>query len=122
MRSILDGHIMLDRVLVSRSQYPAIDVLQSVSRLNKFLQTKDQQQQVAKIKSLISCYEESREMIEMGLYVKNTNKETDMAIELKDEISAFLKQSEDELSDRSITWSKLEKLYRKANGAVHVNH
>ncbi len=122
MRSILDGHIMLDRVLVSRAQYPAIDVLQSVSRLNKFLQTKEQQQKASKIKSLISCYEESREMIEMGLYVKNTNKEIDMAIALKDEISAFLKQPDDELSDRSVTWSKLEKLYQKAIGGSHVNH
>lgn len=120
MRSILDGHIMLDRQLVSRAQYPAIDVLQSVSRLSKFLHTKEQRKQVAKIKSLISVYEESREMIEMGLYVKNSNKEIDMAIALKDDIALFFKQAEEDLCDQETAWKKLAEIYRKT-GEPHVS-
>jgi flagellar biosynthesis/type III secretory pathway ATPase len=96
--------------------------LHSVSRLSKFLQTKEQQQQAGRIKSLISCYEESREMIEMGLYVKKSNKETDVAIALKDEIASFLKQSEDEFSERRVTWSKLENIYTKADGALNATY
>lgn len=116
MRSILDGHIMLDRVLVTRSHFPAIDVLQSISRLNKFLQSKDQQKQVNRIRSLISTYEESREMIEMGLYVSGSNRDIDLAVTLKEEISVFLKQSEDEFSGKELTWGKLEKIYKKSGG------
>lgn len=121
MRSILDGHIMLDRTLASRSHYPAIDVLHSISRLSKFLVTKAQQKKALKIRSLIACFEESREMIEMGLYIKNSNRDIDMAIALKNDIAEFLKQSEDDLSSWAATWNKLEKLYDKIGGAENVH-
>lgn len=121
MRSILDGHIMLDRQLVARSHYPAIDVLHSISRLSKGLQTKEQQQQVARIRALISAYESARDMIEMGLYVKNANKETDVAILLRNEITAFLTQSEDEFSEKSSTWTSLGEIHTKVKDALYAN-
>lgn len=108
MRSIVDGHIMLDRSLVSRSQYPAIDVLNSVSRLSKSVLSKEKINKINKLRELVSRYEESREMIEMGLYVKGNNLTTDVAIELNDEIILFLKQSDDEYSDENSTWKKVD--------------
>lgn len=111
MRSIVDGHIMLDRSLVAKSQYPAIDILNSVSRLSKAILKKEQLQIVNRVKELYSRYEESREMIEMGLYVKGSNTQTDKAIDLNEDIIDFLKQAEDEHSDSSITWKKISQLH-----------
>lgn len=111
MRSIVDGHIMLDRSLVSRSQYPAIDVLNSVSRLSKSILSKEKINKINKLRELVSRYEESREMIEMGLYIKGSNATTDIAIELNEEILGLLKQSDDEFSDDDSTWKKVDFIF-----------
>lgn len=113
MRSIVDGHIMLERSLVSRSQYPAIDVLSSISRLSKSILLKEKIAKINKLREVISRYEESREMIEMGLYVKGSNPMIDIAVELNEEIVSFLKQADDEYSDESFTWKKVDTIFSK---------
>jgi len=118
MRSILDGHIMLDRALVARSHFPSIDILNSVSRLGKSILNKDQTSAANKIRELVSHYEESKELIELGLYTKGNNPLTDIAVQLKDEINALLKQSDDEASLDVITWKKANLIVQKIKGVL----
>jgi flagellum-specific ATP synthase len=116
MRSILDGHIMLDRSLVTKAHFPAIDILNSISRLSKNILDRDQYLAANKIRELVSHYEESRELIDLGLYNKGNNPITDLGIALKGEISIFLKQNEDESSDKQKTWKALNNIYQKIKG------
>jgi flagellum-specific ATP synthase len=116
MRSILDGHIMLDRSLVTKAHFPAIDILNSISRLSKNILDKDQYLAANKVRELVSHYEESRELIDLGLYNKGNNPITDLGIALKGEINAFLKQNEDESSDIQKTWKALNNIHLKIKG------
>lgn len=116
MRSILDGHIMLDRSLVARGHFPAIDILRSISRLANSILKKDQLAAVSKLKEVMSNYEETKELIDLGLYNKGSNASTDLAISMRPEINTFLKQSENESCDNLTTWKEIGSLYTKMKG------
>jgi flagellum-specific ATP synthase len=92
LRSILDGHIVLDRRLAHRHQYPAINILRSVSRLTDQLLTREQRQAVAHFVQTLARYEASEDMINIGAYVPGTNPETDYAIAMYDRLCQYLKQ------------------------------
>jgi flagellum-specific ATP synthase len=96
LRSILDGHIVLDRRLAHRHQYPAINILKSVSRLTDQLLTREQRQAVAHFVQTLARYETSEDMINIGAYVAGTNPETDYAIAMYDKLCQYLKQPVDE--------------------------
>lgn len=117
MRSILDGHIMLDRALAARGRYPAIDVLRSISRLSGSLWNVAQRDMINKIKDVMSNYEDSKELIDLGLYKKGTNLTTDLAIEHYPEIVKFLVQSENSFNSWNDTWKRIESLFRDIQGA-----
>ncbi len=118
MRSILDGHIMLDRALVARAHFPSIDILNSISRLAKSILSKDQINSANKIRELVAHYEESKELIDLGLYTKGSNKITDVAVQLKEEINSLLKQSDDEASSDLLTWKKVNLIVQKIKGII----
>lgn len=96
MRSILDGHIMLDRSLAAKGQYPAIDVLSSISRLAKVVKDKDELADANYLRMLINTYHEAKDLIELGLYKEGNNKATDIAVKMKGFIDQLLLQSESE--------------------------
>ncbi|EKD27766.1 MAG: hypothetical protein ACD_79C00585G0004 [uncultured bacterium] len=96
-RSILDGHIMLSRRLASKNHYPSIDILDSVSRLSDEVSTPEQRQWMRRIKELIAVYEEARDLINIGAYVKGSNPKIDESISKIDNINSFLKQDFHEL-------------------------
>jgi flagellum-specific ATP synthase len=96
LRSILDGHIVLDRKLAHRHQYPAINVLKSVSRLTDQLLTKEQKQAVAHFVQTLARYESNEDMINIGAYVAGTNPETDYAIAMFDKLCQYLVQPVEE--------------------------
>lgn len=104
MRSILDGHVVLSRKLVSRSHYPAIDVLQSISRLSGNLWSAEQRQTVDGMRHALAAYQEHADLIELGAYDKGSNASLDRAIELKPEIDGFLRQRADEVCPVEKTW------------------
>lgn len=118
MRSILDGHIMLDRGLVARSHFPSIDILGSISRLAKSVLSKEQLNSANKIRELVAHYEESKELIDLGLYTKGSNKVTDLAVQLKDEINSLLKQSDDEHFTDLMIWKKVSLIVQKIKGII----
>lgn len=96
VRGILDGHIILTRKLASRNQYPAIDILSSVSRLMPEIVDKDHFKSAGRIKSSMAVYEQSRDLINIGAYQKGSNPEIDEAIALNSSINDFLRQGIDE--------------------------
>lgn len=91
-RSILDGHIVLSRKLASKGHYPAIDVLESVSRLFQEITSDDHRKQARNILEMLANYRESEDLISIGAYTKGSNSNVDEAIKYKDDIHAFLTQ------------------------------
>ncbi|MBU5677414.1 flagellar protein export ATPase FliI [Alkaliphilus sp. MSJ-5] len=92
VRGILDGHIVLSRKIANRNHYPAIDILASVSRVMPNVVSKDHTQLSNQIKELLSIYNSSEDLINIGAYIKGTNKKIDEAISKIDSINAFLQQ------------------------------
>ena len=91
-RSILDGHIMLDRKLAHRNHYPAIDVLQSISRVMSSIAEKEHKDAAGKLKNVLATYQEAEDLINIGAYKNGSNKNIDYAIEKIDEVNRFLLQ------------------------------
>ncbi|MEW6065644.1 MAG: flagellar protein export ATPase FliI [Bacillota bacterium] len=110
VRGILDGHIVLTRTLASRNHYPAIDVLQSVSRLMPDIASEEHKAQAGIIKDLLATYRQSEDLINIGAYVKGSNPKIDEAIEKYDRILSFLKQSPSEYSGYEETLNGLADL------------
>jgi len=92
LRAILDGHFVLSRDISNQGLYPAIDVLQSNSRLMNDLVDKDDQDVAREFISKINLYEKSRDMIDLGAYKKGSNPDLDNVISILPEIRRFLGQ------------------------------
>ena len=95
-RSILDGHIVLNRKIAQRNHYPAIDVLASISRCMSQIADKDHKSWAGKMKNLMATYADSEDLINIGAYKNGSNPEIDEAIEKHAAINEFLVQSTEE--------------------------
>lgn len=95
-RSILDGHIMLSRKLGHKNHYPAIDVLQSISRVMGQVATREHKAVAGKLKNVLATYNEAEDLINIGAYKSGSNKNIDYAIEKIDMVNQFLLQGVDE--------------------------
>ncbi len=92
VRGILDGHIVLNRKIAHKNRYPAVDVLQSVSRLFTEINPKDHQKAANKLRSVLATYQENEDLINIGAYQKGSNPKVDFAIEKYDDVQKFLGQ------------------------------
>lgn len=92
VRAILDGHVILLRRLASAGHYPAIDILNSVSRLNSQLSRPAQLASSRKIREALAAYEESRDIIELGAYTPGTNPRLDHCLQAHPQLMEFLRQ------------------------------
>ena len=95
-RSILDGHIMLSRKLAHKNHYPAIDVLQSISRCMSQIADKHQKELAGRLKNVMATYTEAEDLINIGAYKSGSNKNIDYAISKIDKVNEFLLQATDE--------------------------
>jgi flagellum-specific ATP synthase len=109
-RSILDGHIVLDREMASRGHYPCIDVLQSNSRLMTQLVDASGKDAAFEIRDLLGTYRKAEDLINIGAYKQGTNARIDAAIAKSSAIAGFLKQHAEESSPFSVTHEKLLEL------------
>jgi flagellum-specific ATP synthase len=100
VRGILDGHFVMDRKLAERGQYPAINVLKSISRVMNQIAEEEHRQIAQEIRSLISTYEDNYELIHIGAYKRGSNPDIDKAISFYGKIQAFLKQDTAEYRSR----------------------
>jgi flagellum-specific ATP synthase len=96
VRSILDGHIVLTRELAHAGHYPAVDVLQSVSRLVGDVTTPDVREAGMEMRRLLAAHRDKADLIAIGAYERGTDPLVDRAIDLKDHIDRFLRQGLDE--------------------------
>ncbi|WP_217557556.1 flagellar protein export ATPase FliI [Paenibacillus sp. GbtcB18] len=96
VRGILDGHIVLDRNIANKGQYPAINVLASVSRVMKEIVTQEQLDAAAHLKRMLSVYKDSEDLINLGAYQRGSNQEIDISLQYMDEILDFVKQKTNE--------------------------
>ena len=110
VRSILDGHIVLSRKLAHKNHYPAIDVLESISRVMANIVTKDQRNIMMKARSLLAIYQEAEDLINIGAYVSGSSKKIDEAVEKNEKLVSFLIQNIEETYDQNSYWSKLEEI------------
>ncbi len=96
VRSIVDGHIVLTRELAHQGHYPAIDVLQSVSRVMRDIVPPEQVDAARKLIQLLAVYRRAEDLINIGAYVKGSNPEIDRALAKIDAVKDFLNQRVDE--------------------------
>jgi flagellum-specific ATP synthase len=95
-RGILDGHIVLSRSLANRNQYPAIDVLASISRVMSDIITPEHKKAAGELKKALAIYRDAEDLINIGAYVKGSNEKIDYAISRIDAINDFILQSTEE--------------------------
>ncbi|HTL16939.1 MAG TPA: FliI/YscN family ATPase [Patescibacteria group bacterium] len=107
VRSILDGHVVLSRELASQNHYPAIDVLESVSRLNRDLLSPDQLDLTAAGREHLAIYRKNQDLINIGAYANGTNSAMDRAIALHDPLNGFLRQKITEGFPTKQSWTLL---------------
>jgi flagellum-specific ATP synthase len=93
VRSIIDGHIVLSRKIAAKNHYPAIDVLESVSRLYSEVAAPEHKKVAGEVKELLAVYKESEDLINIGAYVRGANPKIDKALSKIDKINTFLKQN-----------------------------
>ncbi len=91
-RSILDGHIMLSRKLGHKNHYPAIDVLQSISRCMSTIVSNEHKAAAGKLKNILATYQDAEDLINIGAYKNGSNPDIDYAIEKIKEVNAYLQQ------------------------------
>ena len=96
VRGVLDGHIVLSRKLAQRNQYPAVDVLASISRLTPYITSNEHRQAIDRLKQVLSYYYDAEDLIQIGAYVKGSDPKVDWAIEKIDRVNQFLMQGIDE--------------------------
>lgn len=116
VRGILDGHIVLDRALANKGQYPAINVLKSVSRLMNHISSKEHIEASSRLRELYYTYSKSEDLINIGAYKRGTSKEIDEAIHYEPLITNFLKQKFNEKVSLDET---VKQLITLANGGVN---
>ncbi|HYA14576.1 MAG TPA: flagellar protein export ATPase FliI [Syntrophales bacterium] len=95
-RSILDGHIVLSRELAAKNHYPAVDVLNSISRVMIDIVDDEHKGKAGHILNVLATYKKAEDLINIGAYVKGSNREVDFAIEMIGRVNTFLMQAIDE--------------------------
>ena len=96
VRGLLDGHIWLSRKLASRGHYPAVDILESLSRLMPEVATEEQTQAAFILRELLAAHRDNEDLISIGAYREGSNPTVDLAIRMMDPISSFLRQKIEE--------------------------
>jgi ATP synthase in type III secretion protein N len=110
VRSILDGHIILSRKLAAAHHYPAIDILASLSRVMTQIVPKKHLAAASRFRELLSKYQDAELLLKIGEYKKGNDKITDIAIDKKEVMDAFLCQERDESSSFEDTVSQLQRI------------
>ncbi|MDG1355778.1 MAG: FliI/YscN family ATPase [Opitutales bacterium] len=112
VRGFLDGHIVLSRKLANANHFPAVDVLSSVSRLDRSVCNEEELSLISHARDLLSTHHQNEDMINVGAYVKNSNPKIDLAIDKFTGIQDFLRQKFDVLSQRENAFSELRNVLR----------
>ena len=110
VRGILDGHVILSRALAAQNHYPAIDILQSVSRVQPLIQPAEPLTHAAALRERMATWQENKDIISLGAYVPGSDAAIDRAIALRPDIDAFLRQDRHEAVAFGDTMARLAEL------------
>ena len=111
-RSILDGHISLTRELANRGHYPAVDVLQSISRVMIDVVDEEQRHMANNIQNILATYRKAEDLINIGAYVKGSNPDIDYAVSMIDRVNDFLRQNIHDKVDMAKTKKQMYNLFK----------
>lgn len=109
-RGILDGHIILNRKIAATGHFPAVDVLNSVSRVFREVTTDDHQKHAAKLRSLLATHSEIADLIQIGAYKAGTSQQVDRAVQIMPAAKRFLQQSVNQKAPWQETQDQLKAL------------
>lgn len=112
-RGILDGHIILSRSLAHKNHYPAIDVLQSISRVMSAIASKEHKAMAGKLKMVLATYRDAEDLINIGAYKPGNNPNIDYAITKIDAVNEFLCQATDEKVSFEDTMRQLKAIFEE---------
>jgi flagellum-specific ATP synthase len=114
VRSIVDGHVVLSRNLAHKAHFPAIDILQSASRVMRAVTTNDHSRLAQKLRENLAIYKEAEDLINIGAYKPGSNPRIDKSIKLIDAINDFLKQRVEEKTDFQTGYRQLQSILANA--------
>ncbi|CAM2806306.1 flagellar protein export ATPase FliI [Hathewaya histolytica] len=117
VRGILDGHIVLSRGLAAKNHYPAIDILNSVSRLMNEITTEEHKNSASLARDFLASYKDSEDLINIGAYAKGSNRKLDFAIEYYPILMKYLKQG---VKENSALEQSLEELIGLFKGKEYL--
>jgi flagellum-specific ATP synthase len=106
-RGILDGHVVLDRRLATAGHFPSIDVLESVSRVERAVTGPHQQALAGTARRLLAAWRDVRELVEVGAYAAGSDPDVDAALRLRPALEDFLRQPPDEICPAAESWMRL---------------
>ncbi|HEY4300130.1 MAG TPA: FliI/YscN family ATPase [Candidatus Didemnitutus sp.] len=110
VRGILDGHLVLSRQLAHFNHYPAIDILESVSRLTRDVCTQEEIELAARAREHLALYRKNEDLVSIGAYQKGANQALDQAVALQEPFRRFLRQGVNELTPRPETYRQLRSI------------
>ncbi len=113
VRGILDGHIILDRAIANRNRYPAINVLESLSRMLPDCHNEEENILIAQSYKILSSYNDMEELIRIGAYQSGSNIDVDNAIFYYPFLEEFLEQNKDKQSDFASGFAQLKEIFQK---------
>jgi FliI/YscN family ATPase len=111
VRSILDGHIVLSRDLAGQGHYPAIDILQSVSRVMSAVAEPDHRQAAGRLRDVLATYEKQKDLILIGAYEKGSDQRVDYALRMIDKVNGYLRQETTVRAPISQTIAALKQMF-----------
>lgn len=109
-RGILDGHVVLSRSLATAGHFPSIDVLESISRVERAVVPAARLAQAQHLRRLLAAWRDVRDLVEVGAYAGGTDADADAAIALRSDIDAFLRQGPREVAPVEQSWKALSGL------------
>jgi flagellum-specific ATP synthase len=110
VRGILDGHVVLSRKLAGRGHYPAIDILQSISRVMSDIVDPEVLKMASEVRDILASYQEVEDLITIGAYKPGQNPRVDRAVQKHDKVLSFLKQSADSPSSLADCWRTMKEI------------
>jgi flagellum-specific ATP synthase len=115
-RSILDGHVVLRRNLAVVGHFPAVDAVDSISRVASRCTTDEQRADAQTLRAVLAARRRAQDLLDVGAYVTGADPRVDAAVAHADEIEAFLRQGMDERADYGTSWARLRALTEKLGG------
>jgi len=110
VRSIVDGHIVLDRAIAERGRYPAVNILRSISRTMPGCNSPPENELVGRARALIAQYDDMAEMIRLGAYRRGSDPQVDEAIRYNPDLERFLSQGKTERTDLAGSYAQLAEI------------